>query len=112
MPTVRISLCRCLAEIGAVDWLPASQYLPDDAVTTISYQANGLCNADSELYSRVVCDTCKELIKTLQLRLAWFVFITLLVLIWAKLFLHRVIPSTPRWVIDASERRKFAATRG
>ena len=37
-----------------------------------------------------------------------FVFITLLILIWAKLFIHRVVPSTPRWVVDASERRNFA----
>jgi hypothetical protein len=164
----------CFAEIGGVDWLPADTYLPPDAVTTMSYMDEGLCNDDSVLYEEKHCDLsrpidipggrapahaaqllraaasgiggtttfacnmhrCHERVKTLQLNLAWFVFVrrlqieptkharspapvhrsaaraqvAFIILVLGKLSVERAIPDTPRWVADATARRRLGAS--
>ena len=99
----------CYAQIGGVEWLPASAYLDARASVTEPYTAEGLCGDPSNpLYDAEMCEACKYQISRVETVTAWFVIVVEHMLIVIKVLLMYLIPDTPRWIQDAEARRDFA----
>ena len=97
----------CYAEIGGVEWLPGTWYLPDDAAISTSYVHDGLCNTASPLYNKLHCEVC-EVRRHEVMKLALSVLVVMEhILILVKVFLAFAVPDRPAWVTRAEARAHF-----
>ena len=97
----------CYAEIGGVEWLPGTWYLPADAAISTSYVHEGLCNAASPLYNKLHCEVC-EVRRHEVMKLALSVLVVMEhVLVLVKVFLALAVPDRPSWVTRAEARAHF-----
>ena len=99
---------NCFADIGGVEWLPASVYLSDLYEVTQSYHAYGLCNATSPLYNAAHCALCDKRTGEVYLALLLFVLVLEHLLVACKLGLVLAIPERPVWVRKSEASNEFA----
>ena len=98
---------ECFADIGAVEWLPATLYLNPLEETSRSYQDHGLCNEESPLYNLEHCQLCRDWSAETYLGLVWFVVILEHLLILIKIIVRTLVPDKPAWVRRGEARTLF-----
>ena len=98
---------NCYAEIGGVEWLPASEYLRELATVSVSYFDFGICKDDSLLYNELMCDECKLRRRTVSYWLLLLFVASCILFVLIKLLITWLVPDTPAWVVASKARADF-----
>jgi hypothetical protein len=110
---------ECFVNVGGVEWLPGTRYLPDDSSTTTTFiealrNPNPWATSNTTyepelLYDQRRSDVCTAWRTEVYIARGIFVVILEHCLLALKLLLGFIIPDKPHWIVKAEARKNFNA---